>query len=360
MRSKFTWILTLFFALIVQAGFAQKPVTGVVKTQDGEPIPGATVMLVGTNQGTDTDDEGKYTLNLKKGDKIQVVYEGFKPTTVTATDSGILNVTLVEDDSWVIDEVIVDTYRTTSKPKSNVAASTVTSKTIEGRPNASFIQTLQGQVPGLNISTGSGQPGSSNTMVLLRGIGSINGNTEPLYVIDGVPMATANFRSINQNDIESISVLKDAGATSIYGNRGANGVIVVTTKRGSFNQNLQIKYVGTTGVSTIQKHRYNLMDGPELMAFENQTQKNNVRWNASQLRNAYNTDWVDYFFRDAISQNHTLSFSSGSKNISQFTSIGYTNHEGVLENTDLQRFNFRSNITGKSENNRLTYNTNIT
>src|SRR5690606_30916146 len=140
MRSKFTWILTLFFALIVQAGFAQKQVTGVVATQDGEPIPGATVMVVGTNQGTDTDSDGKYTLNLKQGDKIQVVYEGFKPTTVTVLNSEILNVTLVEDDSWIIDEVIVDTYRTTSREENATAVSSVTSKTIEGRPNASIIQ----------------------------------------------------------------------------------------------------------------------------------------------------------------------------------------------------------------------------
>src|SRR5690554_8104066 len=102
--------------------------------------------------------------------------------------------------------IVHDAYITTAKPKSNVAATTVTSETIEHRPNASFVQTLQGQVPGLNISTGSGQPGSSNTMVLLRGIGSINGNVEPLYVIDGVPMSTANFRSINQNDIESVKI----------------------------------------------------------------------------------------------------------------------------------------------------------
>ena len=362
MRSKFTWILTLFFALIMQVGFAQpgKQVTGVVKTQDGDPIPGATVMLVGTNLGTDTDENGKYTLNLKKGDKVQVVYEGYKSATVTVSDSGVLNVTLVEDESYLIPEVIVDTYRTTSKPKSNVAASTVTSKTIEGRPNASFIQTLQGQVPGLNISTGSGQPGSSNTTVILRGIGSINGNVEPLYVIDGVPMATANFRSINPNDIESVTVLKDAGATSIYGNRGANGVINVVTKRASFEQDLQIKYVGNVGVSSLQKHKYDLMDGPELMRFENQTQKNNTRWTTAQINNASNTDWMDTFFRDAIVQNHTLSFSSGSKNLSQFTSVGFTNHEGALKNTDLKRFNFRSNLNGKSSDNRLTYNTNLT
>src|SRR5690606_30430879 len=110
----------------------------------------------------------------------------------------------------------------------------------------------------------------------------------------------------------------------------------------------------------LQKHKYNLMGGRELMEFENQTQKNNVRWTASQMRNASETDWMDYFFRNAISQNHTLSFSSGSKNLSQFTSVGYTQHEGTLKNTDLKRFNFRSNINGKNDNGRLTYNTGIT
>lgn len=128
-------------------------------------------------------------------------------------------------------EIVVDTYRTVSKSTSKKAASTVTSKTIEGRPNASFIQTLQGQVPGLNIATGSGQPGSSNTSVILRGIGSISGAVEPLYVIDGVPASAAQFRALDPNDIESVTVLKDSGATAIYGNRGANGVIKIDTQQ---------------------------------------------------------------------------------------------------------------------------------
>src|SRR5690554_1180695 len=241
MRSKFTWILTLFLVFFVQIGFAQqKQVTGVVRTEFGDPIPGASVLLVGTEEGTETNVEGNYSLNAKQGDRIRVVFGGFKTVTMTVSDSNILNVIMVEEDPFDLDVVIVDTYRTTSQRKSNVAANTVTSETIEGRPNASFIQTLQGQVPGLNISTGSGQPGGSNTTVILRGIGSINGNIEPLYVIDGVPMSSANFRSINPNDIENVSILKDAGATSIYGNRGANGVIVVTTKRAGFAQDLQI------------------------------------------------------------------------------------------------------------------------
>jgi len=126
--------------------------------------------------------------------------------------------------------IIVDTYRTTSKVASTTALSTVTSKTIEARPNASFIQTLQGQVPGLNIATGSGQPAAGNTSVILRGIGSISGTVEPLYVIDGVPASAAQFRALNPNDIESVTVLKDSGATAIYGNRGANGVIKIDTQ----------------------------------------------------------------------------------------------------------------------------------
>lgn len=208
-----------------------KSIKGVVKTQDDDPIPGATVMLKGTNLGTDTGEEGEYSFNVNKGEKLQVVYEGFKPVTVTVSDSNILNVTMVEDNSYALADVVVDSYRTTSKVSSNTTVSTVTSKTIEGRPNASFIQTLQGQVPGLNIATGSGQPGSSNTTVVLRGIGSINGSTEPLYVIDGVPVSSRKARKLNPNDIKSISVLKGSSATAIYGNRGANGVIKIDTQQ---------------------------------------------------------------------------------------------------------------------------------
>lgn len=361
MRSKFTWIYTLLLLLCVQFGFAQqKQVSGVVKTEFGDPIPDASVMLVGTKEGTATDSEGKYSLNLKKGDKVKIEFLGYKSTTITVSDSNILNVTLIEEDATELEGVVVDMYRTTSKSKSNVAASTVTSKTIEGRPNASFVQTLQGQVPGLNIQTGSGQPGSSNTSVILRGIGSINGNTEPLYVIDGMPMSSANFRSINPNDIENITVLKDAGATSIYGNRGANGVIVVKTKNASFDQKLQIKYVGSLGLSSMQDHKYNLMDAQQLMTLENASGLMSQRWTNAQINNATTTNWLeDVFFRKALSQNHTLSFASGNKNLNQFTSIGYTDQEGILKNTDLKRFTFRNNLSGKSANDRLSYSTNI-
>lgn len=362
MRSKFTWILTLFFALIMQVGFAQsgKQVTGVVKTQEGDPIPGATVMLVGTNLGTDTNDEGSYTLTLKKGDKIKVVFEGYKPVTLTVSDSNVLNVTLVEDESIFLEDVVIDTYRTVSKKDNATSVSSVTSKTIEGRPNASIIQTLQGQVPGLNIMTGSGQPGATS-QVTLRGLGSINGSTEPLYVIDGIPSASSRFRSLNPNEIDRVDILKDAGATAIYGNRGANGVIVITTKRGSFESDLSIRYIGTTGVSSIQRNQYNLMNTAEYDDFV-RTARNyySIGSNLNAAQRRVDTKWTDVFFNDAISTQHTVNFSAGSKNLSTFTSVGYSEFGGTLKGTDLKRFNVRSNLDGKNNSGRLTYGTTIT
>src|SRR5690554_729839 len=207
-----------------------KQIKGIIRTEYGDPIPGASVLLVGSNQGAETDLEGTYSLNAKQGDRVKVAFEGFKPVTLRISSSDVLNFTMVEEDPFDMTEVVVDTYRTTSKERVVTGTSTVTSQTIEGRPNASVIQTLQGQVPGLNIATGSGQPGTSNS-IILRGLGSVNSNREPLYVIDGAPMSADKFRSLNQKDIENITVLKDAGATAIYGNRGANGVINITTKK---------------------------------------------------------------------------------------------------------------------------------
>lgn len=365
MRSKFTWILTLFFVFVVQVGFAQqKKVTGVVKTQDGDPIPGATVLLVGTKEGTDTDLEGTYSLNVKKGDKIKVEFLGFKAVVVTVTDSNVLNVTLQEEEIDMLDEIVIDQYRTMSKQESTVSQTTITSKTIEGRPNANVIQTLQGQVPGLNIMTGSGQPGSDNIDIKLRGVGSINGSTKPLFVVDGVPLSDDRFRSINPNDIETITVLKDAGATAIYGNRGANGVIVITTKRGAFDQDLSIKYSGLTGIQYLQKEHYNLFDGPGLMKFERYAfdSYNGImgkKWNEKDIQNATTTDWADVFFGPAVQQNHTLSISLGSKNLASSTSIGYADYEGVLKSTSMQRFNLRSNLNGKNNDGRLNFSTSI-
>ena len=368
MKSKFTWIFTLLLAFFIQFSFAQeKTITGVVTDTQGMPVPGVNVMIEGSSQGVQTDFDGRYSIVASVGQKLVFSYVGMGTQIIAVGAANTMSVKML-DDTRILDDVVVEAYRTTTRATSNVAVTTITSKTIEGRPNASFIQTLQGQVPGLNISTGSGQPGA-NSSVVLRGYGSVNGNVEPLYVIDGVPLNADNFRSINPNDIESISVLKDAGATSIYGNRGANGVIIVKTKKGSYESPLSIKYTGITSFSTIQGNDYNKMGSQDLLRLERTVGRgfgatggpNDGPMTDDQI-NGYNvnTDWYDEIFRTGITQNHVLSLTNGSKNVSSFTSFGYFDMEGMVQNTDLKRFNFRNNLNGKSNDDRFNYSTAVT
>ncbi len=362
MKSKFTWIFTLLLAFFIQLSFAQeKTITGVVTDPSGMPIPGVTVMVENQKPGVQTDFDGKYSITAAVGQKIVFSYVGMATQTVTVGASGTISVQMA-DDVKMLDDVVVEAYRTTTRATSNVAAATVTSKTIEGRPNASFVQTLQGQIPGLNISSGSGQPGSNNTTVILRGAASINGNIEPLFVIDGVPQNSDNFRSINPNDIESVTVLKDAGATAIYGNRGANGVIIVKTKRGSFESAMSIKYVGSTGFTVLQKDRYDILGSQDLLRLERAKNDRGLGVGMTDAEIAAQPDfsWKDFFFRTGVTQNHTLNIESGSKNLSSFTSVGYTYQDGILKNTDLKRATFRNNLNGKSDNGKFNYSTAMT
>jgi TonB-dependent SusC/RagA subfamily outer membrane receptor len=205
-------------------------ISGVVTDGIGMPIPGVIVTLKGTSEGTQTDFDGNYSIYANKGDVVNYRYIGMEDVEKVINESATIDITL-RDDASQLDNVVVEAYRSTSRSKTNVSATVVTSKTFEGRPNANFIQTLQGQIPGLNISGGSGAPGGETT-VILRGASSINNTPQPLFVIDGVPLSEAEFRNINPKDIESATVLKDASATSIYGSRGANGVIIIKTKQG--------------------------------------------------------------------------------------------------------------------------------
>ncbi|MCK8480773.1 TonB-dependent receptor plug domain-containing protein, partial [Psychroserpens algicola] len=263
MKLKLTWLMTLFMAFVMQFSFAQeKTVTGTVTSQaDGLPLPGVSIIVKGTTRGVQTDFDGNYSIKASANETLVFSYVGNKTVERLVGSNATINVAMAED-LGVLDEVVIEAYRTSTAEKSNIASTTITSKTVEARPNASFAQTLQGQVAGLNITTGNGQPGGDST-INLRGVSSLSGNTEPLFIIDGVPVDEDNFRSLNPNDIESLSVLKDAGATSIYGNRGANGVVLIKTRRGSYNSGLKINYIGTTAFSTLQNHDYNLMNSRE-------------------------------------------------------------------------------------------------
>lgn len=360
MRSKLTWMLTPLLVLCMTFSFAQeKTISGNVTDQDGIPLGGVAVLVVGTTTGVQTDFDGNYSIRASAGQVLRFSYLGQRTVDRTVGSDNVMNVQM-EEDAEALQEVVVQGYRTATREKSSIASTTISAETIENRPNASFVQTLSGQVAGLNITTASGQPGA-NSQVNLRGVTSINGNTEPLFIIDGAPVDQDNFRSLNPQDIASISVLKDAGATAIYGNRGANGVVIIKTKQGSFNAPLQINYSGILSFSTLQSNDYDLMNSQEQLTLENEQ---GVGLGASltpgQINTYRTTDWADYFFDTALTQNHTLSLSNGSENFSQFTSFGYFDQEGILQDSNLKRFSLRNNSTGRSENDRFNYSTNLT
>ncbi|WOI21711.1 SusC/RagA family TonB-linked outer membrane protein [Nonlabens ulvanivorans] len=356
MKTKLNGILTLFLALVVQFAIAQT-VTGKVTDASGEAVLGATVLVKGSSNATTTDFDGNYSINAKSTDILVISFAGYTPAEFLVGTQSVLNVILEES----LEVVVIEGYRTVSKKTSNVAANTITSEQIENRPNASFIQRIQGQIPGLNIQTATGQPGG-NSLVQLRGPSSINGNTEPLFIIDGVPVDEDNFRSLNPNDIDTFTTLKDAAATAVFGNRGANGVIVITTKSGSYNSPLEISYSSSVGFSQILDNDYNLYNSQDYLRLEQRrgTGLGNTLTDAEINAFNVNTDWSDTFYRTGVVNNQNLSFRQGGKNLSSFTSLSYTEQEGTLVASKLQRFTLRSNISGKSDNGKFRYNTRFT
>ncbi|AEH00273.1 SusC/RagA family TonB-linked outer membrane protein [Lacinutrix sp. 5H-3-7-4] len=364
MKTKFSGILTLLLAFVVQLSFAQeKTISGTISDETGLPLPGVNIVVKGTSNGTQTDFDGNYSISTSTGSVLTYTFVGYKTVTKTVGSASAISFGM-EIDAQAIEEVVIegayDIKRT--KPTTTTAIQTVSAETIDTRPNASLVQTLQGQAAGLNITTNSGQPGGDSE-INLRGVGSITGKTEPLFIMDGIPIDEDNFRSLNPSEIASVSVLKDAGATAIYGNRGANGVIIITTKRGKYNSNFEVNYTGITSVANLQGNDYDLMNSTEQLQLErNFGTGRGVGLSDAEIAaiaNYADTEWEDVFFREALTQNHTLSITAGGENVNSFTSFGYFDQKGVLVQSSLKRFNIRNNTNGKSKNDKFNYSTSL-
>lgn len=361
MKTKFSGILTLLLAFVVQFTFAQeKTVSGTVSDNNGLPLPGATIVIQGTSNGTSTDFDGRYAIKTNVGDVLKYSYVGYKEQSKKVGSSNSINVSLVLDNA--LQEVVVTAYGTTLSKLNTTSSTTLSIETIEDRANPSVIQNLQGQVAGVNVGTGSGQPGADST-IILRGVGSINGNIEPLFLVDGIPVDEDNFRSINQNDIASITVLKDAGATAIYGNRGANGAIVIKTKQGKRNEGLKFRYTSQYGITDLQEANLDIMNSREILELQRDygVALGNGLSDAELNAIATQTDtyWTDIFFRTGTSMSHDLAITSGGENSSNFTSIGYFDQDGIFLNSNLKRFNLRNNFNGNSSDEKFNYGVNL-
>jgi TonB-linked SusC/RagA family outer membrane protein len=342
----------------MQFSFAQeKTVTGNVSDELG-PLPGATVVVKGTTRGVTTDFDGNYSISAKQGDVLEVSFAGKQSKSITVGTSNTYDFVL---GGMVGEEIVLatDGYRNFTSARATSAISIVSQETIENRPNASALQTLQGQVAGFNITTGSGQPGAiSNT--LIRGIGSLNGNTEPLYVIDGVPQSGSSFRALNPEDIEAVNVLKDAVGTSLYGNRGSNGVVVVTTRKGKYGSS-QLSVSSTTGISTLQKNYYNKMSAIEILRLEKAKGTGFGSTLSDDEINSFptNTDWTKELTRDALSKTINVAFSNGGEKSRSYSSINYNETQGLADVSNFARITLRNNLDGSVMNDKLEYGTNI-
>ncbi|WP_047416452.1 SusC/RagA family TonB-linked outer membrane protein [Cellulophaga sp. Hel_I_12] len=397
MKSKLTWILTPLLALLMSFSFAQeKTIKGNVTDQSGLPLPGVSVVIAGTTTGTQTDFDGNYTINAQVGAKLRFSYIGQKTTEKVVGASNTINVALQED-AQALEEVIVTGFGNVSKTTFAGSAKVVAGENISNKSFTNVSQALAGEAAGVNVFNTSGQPGSVST-IRIRGFGSVNGSNAPLYIVDDAPFE-GSLNDVNPNDIASVTVLKDASATSLYGARGANGVIVITTKRGGKGAEDQLNVSVKTGTNFQGLGRYETIRSPEEyigIAWEGVYQRglianpgdnaaaiayanNNLfesptnadvsdispiynMWNTSDsgaigvselidpatatvrpgVTRRYNPEqWGDFAFQSSNRLEANVSASNSFENSSIYTSFGFIDDVGYASNTDYQRLNAR-------------------
>lgn len=357
-----------------------RTVSGSVSDNNGQPLPDVSIKVVGSSIGTTTDKNGSFTLSVPSGaQRLEISYVGFTAQTVAIPASGNISVSLAPAENATLNTVVVTGYSRVKKSQYAGSATKVTADKINYVPNASFDQILQGKSPGLLVTVGSGQPGSS-ARVQIRGASSISGGNGPLYVIDGMPVEPGVFQSINPNDFESVDVLRDAIATSQYGNRGANGVIVATTKKGRAGKTV-ISYNGQTGITQAGKENFEMMNSAQLLQFQEilGMQQNNglPGWVYSRKNPAnaglpaatltqydrildslrgINTDWKDVFQRQGSFQSHDVNISGGMGGTRYYLSGGFYDEDGIGLRSDLKRYTMRANVDSKTDKLTFTFN----
>jgi len=328
------------------------PIAGRVTQANGVALPGVTVVVKGTTNGISTDANGNFSLEVPEGATLTFSFVGYVTQEVAVNGQTTLNITLKED-TKALDEVVVVGYGTVRKRDLTGSIYSVKADDIVKTPTHNAVEALQGRVPGADITRASGAAGAG-TNILIRGTRSINGaNNGPLVVIDGYQ--GGNISDLNPNDIESIEVLKDASSTAIYGALGANGVLIVTTKRGAAGK-VQVNYNGYYGVNSYQFPASRT--GDDYLALRREAWRTTGDWSSpaddakifpepgeyDAVRNGQWVDWVDLVKRRGTQQSHTVSLRGGSENTKVFASLGYFREEGMLRNNDYNRYNARVNV----------------
>lgn len=342
-------IITLFL-VIASCSFAiaQKTITGTVTdARDGSPLAGVTVSIQNGNAGTSTNSEGKYSIQAADNAVLVFSRVDFTDFTTTVGINAQVDVSL-QFAQKNLQEVVVTGYTTQTRRQATSSIAKISGDAVKSQPVGSFEQMLQGKAPGILIQSQSGQPGSAAT-VTIRGKGSVLGSTDPLYILDGVQISASDFQGINPSDIETYNILKDAMGTAQYGSRGANGVIVITTKRGG-NQKTKINYDAQFGFGVLPKNKLELMSSAQKIDYELNYDRpdgtNPFGWfeEESDSLSTVKSDIKDALFRKSFTQQHQLSLAGGNDKTRFFASGSIFNQEGVVITTGLERITGRINL----------------
>lgn len=344
----------------------QNLVTGTVTDEMGLTLPGTSVLIKGKNKGTQTDFDGNFEIEADKGDVLIFSYLGYKSQEVIITDNNVINIVLQEDASN-LDEVVITGYSIQKKSRITGAAVSVKPDLVQGTPRAALQESLQGSAAGLQVISNTGQPGDNPT-VRIRGVGSFQGSG-PLYVLDGLQVSAATIASINPADVVNISILKDAASTSIYGARGANGVIVITTSMGKVGKSV-VKYSAQTGFSSpTVAQKFKPLTTPELQelliegainsgAVNNPTDGLQYIIDNANFNPDVNTNWYDEIIKNGFYTQHNLSVSGGSDKTKFYLSGGYFNQEGIVQSSNFERMNTRLRLNHQL-NDRISFDANL-
>lgn len=347
-----------------------KTITGTVIDEEGNPVAGVAVSVNNRKATVTTTLDGTFTIEANEGEELVFSHISYISKTVKVGTESRLTITLQQNIND-LEQVTVTGYTSYSRSKSPSASSVVKAGDINKVPMSSVDQILQGRVPGLSVLSSSGQPGQS-AAVVIRGIGSINGSTQPLYIMDGIPIENGYFQTLNPEDIESMNVLKDASAKALYGSRGSNGVIVITTKKGKKGQ-LRIGYSSQYGISTLTQPVFEMTDATERLKFEEEVGSETGRdigpgWRFSPLNPNYatqspawqqragfildslrgmNTDWRDMFFQNSTFMEQQINLSGGNENVQTYNAFSFWKEDGIVKETGMNRFSLRSNTNLK-------------
>ncbi len=351
------------------AAFVARPISGVINDENGQPVLGATVSEKGTTNGTTTDADGKFSLNVASDSSvIQITYIGYLTQEIQVGSKSSFTIALAPDVK-ALEEVVIVGYGEVKKSDLTGVVAVVEAKTFNKGAIASPDQLIVGKIAGVQITPGNGGDPGGQSFIRIRGGTSINAGNEPLYVIDGVPIDNSAFNNagsngrdalnnngrnplnfINPNDIETFTVLKDASAAAIYGSRGANGVIIITTKRGNVGTPV-VNYDAFYAVGTV-RNKLDLMNADEFRKTALAQDAANGSTISNYLGNA-NTDWLDQISRTAISSSHNLAYSGGKDKTSYRISLGYQENQGLIKNNNNKRTSFSLNYTTQAYKDRL-------